>query len=297
MCKKIAIAPARRRTEGKMLTLKSGDQLEYRDDSAGYNCNYEFPYLHTHDYWEFVYVKYDIEHVINGASYNVPANSVLIIRPTDRHLIRAIPNNKLNPQKSPTHLNVKITTPALEKLLEGFSPRMLETLSAPPILEKHLTPDLAHIPDRFLSVLMWNSSKEENMLMLRTHILYITSLFVDTLCFPAAEGRVQIPDEIAAIVKKMNSQDYLGCTIAQIVSGANYSHMQLSRLFKQYTGTTMHEYFLNIKLDAAATMLRSTNRLILDISNDIGITSLSHFNHIFKEKYGVSPSRYRKDRA
>lgn len=59
----------------------------------------------------------------------------------------------------------------------------------------------------------------------------------------------------------------------------------------------MHEYFLNIKLDAAATMLRSTNRLILDISNDIGITSLSHFNHIFKEKYGVSPSRYRKDRA
>ena len=142
MCKKIAIAPARRRTEGKMLTLKSGDQLEYRDDSVGYNCNYEFPYLHTHDYWEFVYVKYDIEHVINGASYNVPANSVLIIRPTDRHLIRAIPNNKLNPQKSPTHLNVKITTPALEKLLEGFSPRMLETLSAaltPPHLQQTLS--------------------------------------------------------------------------------------------------------------------------------------------------------------
>ena len=59
----------------------------------------------------------------------------------------------------------------------------------------------------------------------------------------------------------------------------------------------MHEYFLNIKLNAAATMLKNTNRLILDISNDIGITSLSHFNHIFKEKYGVSPNRYRKERV
>lgn len=279
-----------------MLTLKSNDQLEYRNDDIGYNCNYEFPYLHTHDYWEFVYVKYDIEHVINGETFTVPANSALIIRPTDRHMIRAVPN-KLNPQKSPTHLNVKITTPALKDLLSRFSPNMTDILAAQHILEMHLTPDLAQLCDRFLSTLMWNADKEKNMLMLRTHILYITSLFVETLCFPSSEGNVQVPEEISAIVKKMNSQDYLGCTIAQIVSGANYSHMQLSRLFKQYTGMTMHEYFLNIKLNAAATMLRNTNRLILDISNDIGITSLSHFNHIFKEKYGVSPNRYRKDRS
>ncbi len=278
-----------------MLTLKSGDQLEYKDDDLGYNCNYEFPYLHTHDYWEFVYVKYDIEHVINGETRAVPANSALIIRPADRHLIRGVPN-KLNPNKSPTHLNVKITTPALNGLLTQFSPDMTEILLRQPVLEKHLSPEVAQLCDKFLSTLLWNSDKEKNLLMLRTHILYVTSLFVESLCFPPTENNVQVPEEIAAIVKKMNSQDYLGCTITQIVSGANYSHMQLSRLFKQYTGLTMHEYFLNIKLNAAATMLRSTNRLILDISNDIGITSLSHFNHIFKQKYGVSPNRYRKER-
>ena len=65
-------------------------------------------------------------------------------------------------------------------------------------------------------------------------------------------------------------------------------------------GAFLHFYFANFfRMSCAAaptTMLRNTNRLILDISNDIGITSLSHFNHIFKEKYGISPNRYRKER-
>ena len=59
---------------------------------------------------------------------------------------------------------------------------------------------------------------------------------------------------------------------------------------------TGQEFFTNIKLQYATSQLLLTNRLILDISNDIGITSLSHFNHLFKQKYGVSPSQYRHGR-
>ena len=70
--------------------------------------------------------------------------------------------------------------------------------------------------------------------------------------------------------------------------------MQLTRLFRKTTGMTMQDYFLYVKLEYAAQQLRLTKRLTIDISNDIGIFSLSHFNHIFKRRFGITPGEYRR---
>lgn len=92
----------------------------------------------------------------------------------------------------------------------------------------------------------------------------------------------------------MNSQKYLACPISEITAESNYSYMQLTRLFRKTTGMTMQDYFLYVKLEYAAQQLRLTKRLTIDISNDIGIFSLSHFNHIFKRRFGITPGEYRR---
>ena len=53
--------------------------------------------------------------------------------------------------------------------------------------------------------------------------------------------------------------------------------------------------YLNLKrLDHAADRLAYTKKSILEISMECGVSSLSYFNKIFKQRYGVTPSHFRK---
>ena len=61
------------------------------------------------------------------------------------------------------------------------------------------------------------------------------------------------------------------------------------------TGKTLNEYMLGLKLTHAKEQLRFTGLTTLEISSDIGFSSLSHFNHIFKKAFGMTPSKYRSE--
>lgn len=278
-----------------MQLLKANDQLEYYENDLGYNCSYDFPIIHTHDYWEFVYVKHEIKHFINGQNTVVQDNSVLIIKPTDSHLIRGI-DSPANPDKEPTHLNIKITNNLLNQILSAVDPYAIDCILKKNNLIKPINIEASMLFSKFLNYLMWSSNKEKNILILKSVISYIFALFFDII-YADDIAQNNIPIEIENLIKKMNSKNYLTCPLSEITKNSNYSYMQLTRLFKKYTGYSMSEYFLNIRLDNALTEIKTTNRLILDISNDIGISSLSHFNHIFKSKYGIAPGEYRKKRT
>ena len=45
----------------------------------------------------------------------------------------------------------------------------------------------------------------------------------------------------------------------------------------------------------AKRLLRTTRLTTLQISETIGYSSLSSLNHLFKKKYGITPSEYRKE--
>lgn len=277
-----------------MLKLKAKDQLEYYPQGLGYNCDYEFPFLHTHDYWEFDYVQYDMEHVINGTTAHIYPNSLLIVKPEDEHLTRALPS-KYNPNNAPTYLNVKVTQEKLHSLLDPIDPALYGLLEKTAPVTKQINDDTsAHILAGFLASLLWKSDPEAHYSMLKTAICLIVGLCYSEI-YHQREMSTPPPSEVSDIIWKINSKKYLNCPISEITSGYNYSYMQLTRMFRKATGMTMQDYFLHVKLKYAAEQLRLTNRLTLDISNDIGISSLSHFNHIFKQRYGVTPGKYRKE--
>ena len=57
---------------------------------------------------------------------------------------------------------------------------------------------------------------------------------------------------------------------------------------------TLTDYLNLNRLDHAADQLAYTKKSILEISMECGVSSLSYFNEIFKQRYGVTPSRFRK---
>lgn len=74
---------------------------------------------------------------------------------------------------------------------------------------------------------------------------------------------------------------------------AGYHPYHLNRLMKSSTGTTLRQYLINYRIEAAKHYLRETNQQISEISELCGYKNFSNFSSDFKRKTGLSPSAYR----
>lgn len=62
---------------------------------------------------------------------------------------------------------------------------------------------------------------------------------------------------------------------------------------KKYYGVTVTEFINDLRLNYAANMLKNSNMSILDICYDCGFDNTSYFHRKFKEKYDVTPLKFR----
>jgi AraC-like DNA-binding protein len=74
--------------------------------------------------------------------------------------------------------------------------------------------------------------------------------------------------------------------------GISYSWFRCA--FKHYTGFPPHKYLLELRIEKAKFLLRSTNEPIKQICNDLGFESPYYFSRLFKKKTGMNPSCWRK---
>ena len=79
----------------------------------------------------------------------------------------------------------------------------------------------------------------------------------------------------------------------ELSQALGYSADYINRIIKKLTGHTLVEYNQKIVLQIAADYLKTTNININEICEKLGYTNRSFFNKIFKDQYGVSPSKYR----
>ena len=73
------------------------------------------------------------------------------------------------------------------------------------------------------------------------------------------------------------------------------SSSHLSRRFKDETGVNYTDFVNNAKLARAADQLVNTAKHIDEIAEETGFNSSAYFIKKFREKYGVTPKKYRMD--
>jgi AraC family transcriptional regulator len=71
------------------------------------------------------------------------------------------------------------------------------------------------------------------------------------------------------------------------------SQFHFSRLFKQSTGISPHQYIMQQRIELAKHLLRKTDRSIADIALDCGFNSQSHLGKYFRQLTGMTPREYR----
>ena len=78
--------------------------------------------------------------------------------------------------------------------------------------------------------------------------------------------------------------------LAQLVE---LSHFHFSRVFKQSTGMTPHQFVTRERITRAQQLIRETPRSLIDIALEVGYTSPSHFAQVFRRVVGVTPTEFR----
>lgn len=80
--------------------------------------------------------------------------------------------------------------------------------------------------------------------------------------------------------------------IEDIASATSSNEKYLQRLFKMEMGRTIYQYISKLRMDAAQTLLVSSNYNINEISEFVGYNDRRTFSEAFKKQFGVSPSRF-----
>lgn len=103
-------------------------------------------------------------------------------------------------------------------------------------------------------------------------------------------------DKSASIHKIIeNSFSRFDITLEKIASDLFLSRRQTERIIKGLYGKNFSQKKLEARMLAASDLLISTNMSINQISDKLCYSSMGHFSNQFKQYFGKTPSKYRKN--
>lgn len=116
-------------------------------------------------------------------------------------------------------------------------------------------------------------------------------------------GRQVGPSYAASVVQRLLA--YIRRHIAEpsrlrvddLASAFAYSPSHLSELFRQETGESLRQYIVRYRLWLAETQLKLSTLTISQIADELGFVDVCHLNKLFKKRYQLTPTEYRRQLA
>ena len=93
------------------------------------------------------------------------------------------------------------------------------------------------------------------------------------------------------ILDYLNENYMLDLSLSEIASYTGRSLATFKRDFAKVSDLTPQKWIIKRRLEAAHELIASGKRKISEICFDVGFKNLSHFSKLYKEAYGVAPSR------
>ena len=95
------------------------------------------------------------------------------------------------------------------------------------------------------------------------------------------------------IIERMRSFDS-DLSLQALANESGYSRVHFVRMFRAATGSSPHNYLLNLKLERARELLKNPSLSLIDIALDCGFSSHSHMSRLFHKFVGATPSAFRR---
>jgi two-component system response regulator YesN len=84
-------------------------------------------------------------------------------------------------------------------------------------------------------------------------------------------------------------------TIDKICGILGVSAAYFSTTFKKETGKTFINYLTDYRMEQAVQLLIEKDEKTYVIASQVGYSDPAYFSYVFKKRFGVSPTRYRRE--
>ncbi len=251
--------------------------------------NFEYPLYHSHADWELQIVLNDkIVQRINGTETVLSAGTACLIGPKDQHAL-FYPNRKENQYQG---LSFIAKDSYIREVLGSLSPELYgRVLNAPHARIISLPSSLLEeITNTCLEIQSTDNQSAP-------HAEEVCNILFQSLLLRFLTQRQPtstIPNELTAFIRSLNNPKLSPEDAKALQAQLPYSYSNLTRLFKKYMGCTITQYVNKVKLQYAKELLSTTDMTTLMITNELYFESISHFNHLFKNHFQMTPTEYRK---
>lgn len=228
---------------------------------------------HFHDFYEWVIVvEGSCTQIINEKIIHMDKCACLLLCPEDRH-------KYISQSEDVNIVSVSVEKAEFDRFATAFG------------LEREQTCFLTTLNTNGFSAILafYHSNCEAEYKLLLANLIKIS---IDA--FKETDG---IPASLKFAVNQMTNPENLKIGIKRFTELSGYSKSHLSRLMIKHYGITLHGFIFNTRLESAYNLLVLTKINMEELSESLGYASFSHFNKIFKSKYGITPAALRKSHS
>lgn len=265
--------------------------LESRDLST---TNNYFPTVeHKHNNCEIIlFVKGNPINVANGREEKVGIGDICFVSASATHAI-------LDASENHEHRDVYISLEKLEKLCcnlfdREFSDYLVHAQGTVRIkTDSHeFAAILSHLARLEMKDRLGHFDHDRN-----AYNTCILSVITDILgmCYEEIHCKSDSPPGwLYEFTSRVKLPEYFTRSTAELIAMSGYSHTRFSEFFQRYYHMSFKHYLSELRMEYAKNLLTLSDKSILEISEMIGYSSVSHFIRIFREKNGISPLKVRK---
>ena len=184
---------------------------------------------------------------------------------------------------------------SLRQVMQAIQPYLLVTQNSYPLLNQRLQGLLKDVileydeNSPYCGAMMWSRLLEFFAYIGRTNVYRVSH----NREFPKDKRQEYVAKfmEVCNYITDHLDEEINTDKLAEI---AGFSKFDFSRLFKEFTGYSSHEYLIQRRLEAAEQLLANPDLSITDVAMQSGFNSLSTFTRVFKAEKGMTPSAFRE---
>lgn len=254
--------------------------------------------LHWHDELEIIYVKSGRGIVtVQTSKHIVEVGDMIILLPQMVHSIEQLENEHMD------YFNILFQFSLLGGIAgdgcyeKYFKPLYEHTRTITPYLPASSQLNNLLLP--YVCNLIENRKQDVDgyALMIKSNLLAIMH-YLNLHSVQVSEGELSLQstyDKLKKLLSYVQANYDKPVSIASAADICGFSASHFMKLFKELTGRTFAQYLKDFRLEMAAGLLADGTQKIIEVAENTGFNNHSYFTRSFIDKYGISPSEYKRN--